>query len=211
MEDLLSIFDQNPVIEGESLLLRKIERKDAADMYEYARDPEVTRYLLWNPHPSPEYTRRYVEDLKRQYREHIFFDFAVILKSENKMIGTCGFTRMDAANRSAEIGYVLNRAYWHRGLATEAVALLLRFAFCDLGFHRVEARYMEENLPSRAVMEKNGMRFEGVHRESLFVKGAHRSIGTCALLRREFVARFGGHSANWYREALSRSRFRLFS
>lgn len=210
MEDLLTIFDEYPVLESERLLLRRITRDDASDMFEYARDPSVTRYLLWNPHPSPDYTRRYVDDLKRQYREHEFFDFALVLKSENKMIGTCGFTRLDPVNSLAEIGYVLNAAYWHRQLATEAVALILRFALCDLGLNRVEARYMVENSRSRAVMEKNGMTFEGVHAEALFVKGRFCSIGTCAILRRDFVSRFGGHSTGWYRALPTHASRRLF-
>ncbi len=211
LDRILSVFDQNPVIDGERILLRKIDRLDAEDMYEYSKDPEVTRYLLWNPHPSIVYTKRYVEDLKRQYREHTFFDFAVVLKEKRKMIGTCGFTRLDPANRSAEIGYVLSPAYWNRGLAAEAVGMLLRWAFCDLFLNRVEARYMVENTRSRAVMEKNGMSFEGVRREGMLVKGSFRDIGICSILRREFVERFGDFSSGYREMASHRPIFRFFS
>lgn len=211
MEKLLSIFDRYPVLESEHLLFRRIDRRDAADMYEYSCSSEVTRYLLWNPHPSPSYTRQYVEDLKRQYREHCFFDFALVVKDENRMIGTCGFTRLDPANRAAEVGYVLSPHYWGQGLATEALGLLLRWAFCDLGLNRVEARYMVENAASRRVMEKNGMVFEGVRREGMLVKGSFRDIGICSILRREFVQRFGGFSAGCREELPARSVFRFFS
>lgn len=186
MEQVFTVFDRNPVLEGNTILLRKMSKPDAQDMYDYASDPEVTRYLLWDPHPSLSYTKRYLEEVMRQYRCHNFFDFAVICKEDGRMIGTCGFSRIDTVNQSCEIGYVLSPRYWHRHIATEAVDMILRFAFCNLGFNRVEARYMTENVHSRAVMEKNGMVFEGIEREGVFAKGAFHDVGKCALLRKDY-------------------------
>lgn len=188
MEEMLTFMDANPVIEGKRLILRRMQKSDAYDMYCYARDPEVSRYLLWSPHLSPEYTRRYLDEVMRQYRIHSFFDFAVVYKENGKMIGTCGFTRIDPYNHLAEIGYVLAQPYWHKGLASEAVALILRYAFCHLGFQRVEARYMVENPRSRSVMERNGMVFEGVAGKSVYAKGQYHDVGICAILRENYPA-----------------------
>ena len=102
------------------------------------------------------------------------------------MIGTCGFTAIDLPNRSAELGYVLHPAYHGRGLATEAAGEVLRFGFERLGLHRIEARYMEGNEASTHVMERLGMRHEGLRRDALFVKGAFRTVGTYAILREEY-------------------------
>ncbi len=191
MDTILTVFDRYPVIEGERITLRRITKQDAPDMFAYCHDPEVSRHLLWSPHPSMEYTCRYIDAVLKQYKAHSFFDFAVVCKEDGRMIGTCGFTRVDMPNKTVELGYVLAAPYWHRGIATEAVSLILRFAFHTLGFHRAEARYMVENDRSRAVMENNGMQFEGVARHAVCVKGSYRDIGRCAILKDEFFSRFG--------------------
>ena len=107
------------------------------------------------------------------------------------MIGTAGMTRIDAENRVGEVGYVLSREFWHRGLATEALAVILSFAFHELSLHRVEARFFAGNTASLRVMEKNGMTFEGYWRDALLVKGAYRTVGVCAMLEEEYKERFG--------------------
>ena len=105
-----------------------------------------------------------------------------ILKEENKMIGTCGFTRIDTVNRAGEIGYVLNPAYHHLGIAAEAADAVMKFGFDTLSLHRIEAKFMQGNDASRAVMERLGMRFEGFERDSVFVKGEYVTVGKYAKL-----------------------------
>ena len=102
------------------------------------------------------------------------------------MIGTCGFTRFDYANNSAEIGYVLNPAYHGQGFATEAVEKVLEFGFDRLCLNRIEGKYMVENKASRRVMEKCSMTFEGVRREGMLIKGRYRNVGVCSILKKEY-------------------------
>lgn len=185
-DEITKIFRDPPYIETERLLLRKMQKKDAADMYEYACRHDVTRYLLWEPHESENYTYKYLAYIQSRYRAGDFFDWALTIKDGGKMIGTCGFTRLNIESNSGEIGYVLNPVFWGYGLAPEAVNAVLRYGFCELRLHRIEARYMVGNDRSRRVMEKVGMQFEGVSRDSMHVKGKYVSIGTCAILRNEF-------------------------
>lgn len=185
-ENLLHIFSRMPVLETERLLLRPMRVSDTNDMFDYARREDVTRYLLWNPHKEPAYTRSYLEYLAGRYRIGMHYEWAMVLKAENRMIGTCGFVSVDCSNNAAEIGYVLNPRYRGKGLVPEAVERVLCFGFETLQLHRIEARYMIENAASRRVMEKVGMRFEGVRRASVFVKGSYRDVGVCAILRPEF-------------------------
>ena len=105
------------------------------------------------------------------------------------MIGTCGFTSLDFKHNSAEVGYVLNSAVWGKGYAVEALTRVLRFAFIDLNVHRVEAKYIVGNERSLRVMKKCGMKFEGIRRESMFIKGNYRDIGCCSILADEFLCR----------------------
>lgn len=185
MEFIKKLFDRSPRIETERVILRHMRVSDAADMYDYARRPEVTRYLLWAPHDDLEYTRTYMRQVERGYKQGIFHDFGVILKEDNKLIGTCGFARIDKANATAEAGYVLNPDYWGRGLASEALSAVITLGFEYCGLNRIESRYMTGNTASRRVMEKCGMTFEGVLRQSVFAKDGYVDVGVCAILKQD--------------------------
>ena len=187
-ETIYNVFARFPELETERLYLRALRVSDAPDMHDYAKRPETTRYLLWNPHPDLDYTRRYLEYLMGRYRLGQFYDWALINKEDGKMIGTCGFVKFDLPHNCAEIGYVLNPDYHGQGLMPEAAKRILQFGFSVLGLHRIEARYMAANTPSRHVMEKLGMTFEGIQRGRMLVKGLYRDIGTCAILASEFRA-----------------------
>ena len=178
------IFRNPPVLYTERLLLRKLERYDSADMYEYSCIPEVTKYLTWEPHPDEAYTHKYLSYIQSQYRAGKFFDWAVVYKG--KMIGTCGFTAINESCLSGEVGYVINPKYSNMGIATEAVKRVLEFGFEVLCLRRIEAHYMPENTASRRVMEKCGMTFEGILRKSMLVKGQLIDVGICSILRSEY-------------------------
>ena len=155
-------------------------------MYEYSKREDVTQYLLWSPHRDESYTYRYLGYIQSRYRAGDFYDWAVVLKENGKMIGTCGFTRLNTDDNSGEIGYVLNPDYWEMGLATETVAKVISYGFEILGLNRIEGRYMAGNEKSRRVMEKNGMTYEGTLRDLMFVKGEYVSVGICSILRKEY-------------------------
>lgn len=89
---------------------------------------------------------------------------------------------------SAELGYVLSRSYWGRGLMPEAVRAMIRFGFQRMDLNRIEARCIAKNTASARVMEKAGMTREGTLRESELIKGAFRDMKRYSILRREFEA-----------------------
>lgn len=189
-EKVNKIFSHIPTLKTERLILRKMKITDSEDMFEYSKDPEVTKYLLWSPHTEYSQSLEYLRFLQGRYRAGDFYDWGIVLKDSGKMIGTCGFTSLDFGNNSGEVGYVINRAYWGKGIASEALAQVMRFGFMELNLHRLEARYMAENVSSRRVMEKCGMSFEGIKRSSMFVKGLYRDIGTCSILSDEYIRKF---------------------
>ncbi len=185
---IYNIFSRIPMLETEHLLLRRMKIEDANDMFEYASQQIVTKYLIWNPHPDRAYTRDYLAFVQKQYEDGEFYDWSIIYKPEMKMIGTCGFTAFDDENNTGEIGYVLNPDYWGQGLMAEAVMEVLSFGFLKLNLHRIEAKYMEGNTASRRVMEKCGMSYEGTHREAMYIKNIYKTISICAILRSDFLA-----------------------
>lgn len=187
-EYICEVFAKIPTLETERLIIRPMRIFDAFDMYEYARMPATSTYLTWCPHTDIEYTKNYLAFVISKYKSGEFYDWAVTLKDEeNKMIGTCGFSRIDFSNDIGEIGYVINPDFHNRGYATEAVNAILRFGFEKLNFHRIEAKFIIGNDASLAVMRKCGMQYEGTTRDGMLIKGFYRDIGTCSILKRETI------------------------
>ena len=186
-ETTVKFFRHIPPLNTERLVLRKILPSDYEDMYEYSSKNEVTRFLMWSCHPSSDYTKQYIEYLQGRYKIGDFFDWAIALKDSGKMIGTCGFTKFDYSNNSAEIGYVLNPSYWGYGYCTEAVKRIIDFGFESLKLNRIEAKYIKENVMSRKVMERSGMLFEGTMKSAIYSKNKYWDIGVCAIVRSRYL------------------------
>ncbi len=185
-EFIYEIFSKMPTFETERLILRPLRMFDAFDVYEYSRMPETSRFLTWAPHADIEYTKNYLAFVISKYKTGEFYDFAVVLKNEDeKMIGTCGFSRIDFSNDIGELGYVINPEYQGKGYATEAAKKIMEFGFKTLGFNRIEAKYIIGNNASLAVMKKCGLQYEGCARGSMLIKGKYCDIGTCSILNNE--------------------------
>lgn len=110
----------------------------------------------------------------------------MVLKRESKVVGTCGFDWWSVRDACAGIGYMLARPYWGRGYTTEAVREVVGFGFRAMALNRVEAPVLPENAASWRVLEKVGMRREGVMRQRLFLKDAFRDVALYSMLRAEW-------------------------
>lgn len=185
-EKIFKVFTNIPTLHTERLSLRAMHPIDAEDMYDYSRRPEVTKYLLWTEHKNVGYTKDYLFYVGTRYALGDFYDWAIIDLESRRMIGTCGFTRIDAANDCAEIGYVLNPDFHGKGYATEAVRKIIDFGFSELSLNRIEARFMKGNEASLRLMQRVGMTFEGYMRDLIFVKGSYRTVGISSILKSEY-------------------------
>lgn len=183
----LSLFCRMPTLSTKRLVLRQILIGDADDVFDYSKREETSKYLLWSPHPTVGFTRKYLSYLQGQYRRRAFYDFALVDKKSGRIIGTCGFTSFDLDNNSAEVGYVLSPDFWGQGLAAEALSTLMHFGFWELSLHRLTARILEGNSQSVRVAEKCGFRHEATHRSALMVKGEFRTVLEYAVLRSEWL------------------------
>ncbi len=187
--NILNVFKRIPTLFTERLILRRIERRDIDDIFDYASNPETSKYLLWYPHNTKFDTKVYFNAVDKRYKLGKFYDWAVVDKTSGKMIGTCGFTSITPEDEKAEIGYVINPSYKGRGIATEAVKRVLRFGFDELLLERIEARYIIGNDASLRVMQKCGMRFEGTQRHGVKCKGRFADVGICAITSGDFITK----------------------
>lgn len=178
-----------PRLETQRLTLRKAAMSDAADLYEYGRDPRVAEHVLWEAYQSIHEARAYVRYLQRQYRSQAPSSWCIEHKESGKVIGTIGLMWWNQEHQSAEIGYSLSRAYWNQGLMTEALVEVIRYCFEELNLHRLEAQHECSNPASGRVMEKVGMQREGLLRGRLRNKGRYVDVYLYAILREDWTAR----------------------
>lgn len=177
------MFSHLPVLETERLILRPLRMSDARDLYAYARDPQVSRHVLWDAHASLGESRQFLRGAIRQYRRGDPGSFAITLKESGRMIGTVGFMWVNLDHRSAEVGYSLSRDYWNRGIMTEAVRRVVAFGFDQLKLNRIEAQHEVDNPASGRVMAHVGMRYEGTLRQRIKNKGQYVDVALYAILR----------------------------
>lgn len=169
----------------ERLTLREFQEADWASTHVYEFDPEVVRYETFGPY-SPEescgYIRRMLVEAANSPR--LTYDLAVVLLAEDRLIGRCGLRVVDSKLREGMLWYILNRAYWGRGYATEAARSMVDFGFGQLRLHRIFADCDPANAPSIRLLGRLGMRLEGHFRENAWIKGAWTDSLIYALLDR---------------------------
>ena len=178
-----------PVLETERLLLRKVEMRDAEDMFEYSKDPLVAQHVLWDAHTDLGDTRGYLRYMIRKYRMGEPSSWGIVEKSTGKVVGTIGYMWYQRDNNACEVGYSLARQHWNKGYMTEALSALLDYTFGELRFNRVEAQHETDNGASGAVMRKCGMIKEGTLRQRLYNKGRYVDVDLYAVLRGEYLRR----------------------
>ena len=186
---LFCFFEKIPMIETKDLLIRPVIMRDANDIFQYASDPEVARYVLWNPHRSISETRSFIRYLRGLYRRGLPSSWAVEHRSSGRVIGTIGFMGYSPVHHAAEIGYSFSRLYWNHGYATQALSAVIHVAFTSIpSLNRLEAQHDIRNPASGRVMEKSGMKKEGVLRERLYNKSEFIDVALYSILRSDHIA-----------------------
>ncbi len=180
----LKIFKNIPSIKTARLTLRGISLHDVDDVYEYSSDPKVSEFLLWTPHPNKSFTHRFIISLLLGYKKGRYFNWGIEL--DGKMIGTCGFTSFNIDENSAELGYVLNREYWRRGIAVEAARAVIEYGFSQLDLEKITIRYMADNPRSAGVAIKCGMTVDTEPPFGIICKGVTRVIRSCSVTRDKY-------------------------
>ena len=146
-------------LETERLIMRNWKESDLFDFYEYAKVEGISEMTGWPHHENIEVTKA----ILKGFIDHDI-EYALVLKEENKVIGSLGFHKRTAdpnykAELQREIGYVLSKAYWGRGLMTEAVQKAIPYAFDEMKVDVLWCGHKSFNQRSKRVIEKSGFRF----------------------------------------------------
>ena len=151
----------NIVLETERLIIRAWKETDLEDFYEYAKVDGVGQMAGWNPHQSVQESKTILEMFIKGKNE-----FALELKENHKVIGSLGLEKMSLSLggeydnlAGREIGYVLSKAYWGRGLMPEAVKAVIAYCFQNEKYDYLICSHSVTNNQSKRVIEKCGFQF----------------------------------------------------
>jgi len=174
-----------PTLETERLRLRPLAFEDEAAVFALASDPEIARFVRFEAHRTRAETRAFIELVLEHYRRGDPFAWAIILREDGGLLGSCGFVSQVPERKSAEIGYWLGKPYWGKGYAVEAARALVRFGFQQMDLERVEAKCFLENRAGQRVIGKLGMKFEATDRSEM-IKGSYPELRVYAIAKQDW-------------------------
>lgn len=162
-------------IETDRLIIREFNEEDIKHIHMYASKLEVTKYLPFGPNSEMD-TQLFLEKVinYKFQNPRCDYEFAVVLKKNNILIGGCGIHITNTNNKEGSIGYCYDDKFWGSGYASEAVNTIINFGFDKLKLHRIFGTCHPDNVGSAKVMEKVGMTKEGCLREHKLQKGKWR-------------------------------------
>lgn len=149
------------VIVGRQVKLRPLRIQDEADIWSVISNPQIMHSMTRSTGSYRRSKQLLVQLLSRNQRDSLHFAICLCNEGE-KLIGIVSLQRWNSFKGEAMLGYMLDSTYWQQGLTTEAVSLLLHFAFDELSLRRIEGRCRKDNKASAKVMLKNGLRLERV-------------------------------------------------
>ena len=174
------------ILNGEKISLRQISLQDCTNDYvDWLNDPEVNQFLE---------TRWYNQDIssikefvKSQRENNHSFLFAIIYKENKRHVGNIKIGPINTHHNHADISYFIgDKKLWGKGLVTEAISLILQYAFDELELHRVEAGVYSEAIGSFKALEANGFQKEGIFREQVISNGKYIDVYRYGLLKNEY-------------------------
>jgi len=178
--------DEKPVLITDRLSLRPFAAADAPVVHELAGAWAVADTTLHIPHPYPKGgAEAWIATHGEAWEKRLVATFAIASRENGGVLGAIGLT-FAMQHARAELGYWIGLPYWNQGYCTEAGRAVLEFAFTTLALHRVQARHLTRNPASGRVMQKLGMRLEGVHREAIRKGEQFEDLALYAILEDEW-------------------------
>jgi len=170
---LLKKLFKSMILETKRLIIRPISLEDQNDIFEYRRDKDINKFQAWIPETIVD-VKTFIGDTAKQINvPYTWFQFVIVERQTQSIIGDLGIHFLDKENRQVEIGCTLNKNFQNKGYATESVKRVIDFLFKELRKHRIITSIDPNNMSSIRLVERIGFRKEAHFVESLFVDGKY--------------------------------------
>lgn len=168
------------------LLLRPVKLADKEAIFEYRSDAEANQYQGFVPETIEE-VEKFIQQTSREINlPETWFQFVMIEKETEKIIGDVGIHFLDKENKQIELGCTLHKDHQRKGFATEALKKLINYCFHELQKHRIITSIDPDNKSSIKLVERLGFRKEAHFVESLFINGQWTDDMVYALLQKDW-------------------------
>ncbi|MBL7156510.1 MAG: GNAT family N-acetyltransferase [Candidatus Pacebacteria bacterium] len=158
-------------IETERIKLRKLRISDADFIRQNAEDRKITKYTnVVSSSIGARNAEKFIKRIQKEWKKKTAFEFGIELKKSKKLIGAIDLSDIDCKNKNASVGFWLVKKYWSKGLAEEALRLILSFGFKKLKLKRIQARVFHKNKNAQKLLEKLGFKLEGRLRKKTFFR-----------------------------------------
>ncbi len=179
-----------PLLKSDRLSLRRVGPSDIASLVRNANNRQVSRFM---PKLSFPYTidnaKKWLREANRQRRRNLSYDFGIELSESGVIIGVMSLQNINFKDSNAEVGFWIGKRYWKKGLAREALELVLGFSFGELKLHRVYAVVHSQNAASIRLLERSGFTHEGTWREGCYLGHRWNDVYAYGILAREWRRR----------------------
>lgn len=180
------LLDTRPQLSTTRLILRPFNGNDEAEVYRICREKEIAAMTRTIPYPYPRTQALFwIAQQPGNWLAGQSADFAICTRTENQLVGSIGL-EINESDQNAELGYLIDKQMWGRGYCSEAAAEVLRFGFENLALHKIHAHCLTTNPGSQRVMEKIGMKQEGLLRGHVRKWGQFFDVYYYGLLHSEF-------------------------
>ncbi|MFN0274968.1 MAG: GNAT family N-acetyltransferase [Chitinophagales bacterium] len=175
-------FTPFPILTTDRLILRRITRDDAPEMFLMRSNPEVMKYINRPLQKSLEDTFQHIDMITKLLDENEGINWGITLKGSEKIVGSILVFSFKKEHYRAEIGYILMEEFHKKGIMHEAMQAVLKFAFETLQLHSLEANVNPDNFASIALLEKNDFIREAYFKEDFYWQGKFLDSAIYSLL-----------------------------
>ncbi len=185
---------QQLILETERLVLRPLTPEDAPTVARLAGRREIADTTISIPHPySQDQAREWIATHAGPAGAGKELVFGITTRQEGRLMGAVGLREIDTEHSQAEMGFWTEVESWGKGYATEAARAVIRYAFEQLKLNRVYAHHMVRNPASGRVLQKAGMKREGLLRQRVRKWGVFEDVVLLAILRDDWMKLEAGH------------------
>jgi Acetyltransferases, including N-acetylases of ribosomal proteins len=182
VDEIFSVF---PEINTERLNLIEIKQESSESIYKILSNLEVIKYDTWKQLTDTKQAEDKVKWFNEKFKQKQAIFWGISLKNSPEIIGFCK-CEIEVPNVRADFGYDLSPEYWNKGIMTEALSAIIKFAFNTLDVNRIEATVSTENKASIRVLEKLGFVKEGILRERGYWRCSCHDMIMLSILKKEY-------------------------